>query len=330
MVRSLMLLSGILLLLATTAVHAAPRPLTATFLQFQSWMIERLGEKDWKTELDAMRKSGIDTIVLQWLKYDQTRFYPIQAPGLDPVETILSYADHHNMKVMLGLSFETSWWSAADDPVFLRGVADRTLAFAAKVHRRYGKHRSFSGWYVPYEVGDTDYDDEEIAALQVFFRRIARGCHELAGRAVPVATSIFFSGKLPPEAVSLNYGKLLKGSELDIIIVQDGVGTNHWEGKVKEKVRPYLAQLAQVIRAAGAHPWVAIEIFAIGKDAAPKQGIPLPAPGSRIAEQLGVASPLFERSMMFDFFHYMSPSRGEAQGALQKWFAEHAERLNEK
>jgi hypothetical protein len=24
---------------------------------------------------------------------------------------------------------------------------------------------------------------------------------------------------------------------------------------------------------------------------------------------------------MFDFFHYMSPLRGEAQAALQRWFA---------
>src|SRR5712692_4509884 len=256
MFRSWMLRSGTLLLLAMPAVHAAPRPLTATFLQFQSWMLDRLEEKDWKMELDAMKKSGIDTIVFQWLKYDQTRFYPVHAPKLDPVETILTYADQHGMKVMLGLSFETSWWSADDDPVFLRGVADRTVSFAAKVHRRYGNHRSFAGWYIPYEVGDTDYDGEEIAALRIFFRQIARGCRKLTGQHVPVAASIFFSGKLPPEAVSLIYGDLLKGSELDIVIVQDGVGTNHWEGKVNEKVRPYLAQLAQAIRRAGAHPWV--------------------------------------------------------------------------
>ena len=45
------------------------------------------------------------------------------------------------------------------------------------------------------------------------------------------------------------------------------------------------------------------------------------APGSRVAEQLEVATPLFERGVMFDFFHYMSPLRGEAQAALQRWFA---------
>jgi hypothetical protein len=316
--------SGILLLLATPAAKAAQRPLSATFLQLQSWMLDGLAAKDWKAELDAMQKSGIDTIVIQWLKYDQTRFYPVHAPRLDVVETILSYADRHDMKVILGLSFDSSWWSAADAPAFLGGIANRTVAFAAKVNRRYGSHPSFAGWYIPYELGDRDYDDEEVAALRSALRRIARGCRKLTGRRLPVAISIFFFGRLPPEAVSEIYGGLLKGSEIDVVIVQDGVGTNHWEGKVKEKAGPYLADLARAIRQAGAHPWVGIEIFATAPGAgvgAGREAPRLPAPGSRVAEQLEVATPLFERGVMFDFFHYMSPLRGEAQAALQRWFA---------
>jgi hypothetical protein len=115
---------------------------------------------------------------------------------------------------------------------------------------------------------------------------------------------------------------LLTGSEIDVVIVQDGVGTNQREGKVKEKAGPYLVQLARAIRQAGAHPWVGIEIFATSSAAGPGRDAPrLPAPGSRVAEQLEVAAPLFERSVMFDFFHYMSPLRGEPQAALQRWFA---------
>ncbi len=322
MLRRWMFRSGILLLLATPAAMAAERPLSATFLQFQSWMLDGLAEKDWQAELDAMRKSGIDTIVIQWLKYDQTRFYPVHAPRLDAVETILSYADRHDMKVILGLSFDSSWWSAADGPAFLGGIATRTLAFATKLNRRYGSHPSFSGWYIPYELGDRDYDDEEIATFRSVLRRVARGCHKLTGRHLPVAVSIFFSGKLPPEAVSGIYRGLLTGSEIDVVIVQDGVGTNHWEGKVKEKAGPYLAHLSRAIRQAGAHPWVGIEIFATSPAAAAGRDAPrLPAPGSRVAEQLEVAAPMFERSVMFDFFHYMSPLRGEPQAALQRWFA---------
>jgi hypothetical protein len=319
--RRWMIRCGTLLLVATPAAKAAQRPLSATFLQFQSWMLEGLAEKDWQAELDAMQKSGIDTIVIQWLKYDQTRFYPAHAPRLDAVETILSYADRHRMQVILGLSFDSSWWSADDDPAFLEGIAARTLAFAAKVARRYGSHQSFAGWYIPYELGDRDYDDEEVAALRSALRRVARGCHKLTGRHLPVAASIFFSGKLPPEAVSGIYRDLIKGSEIDIVIVQDGVGTNQWEGKVKEKAGPYLTQLARAIRQAGAHPWVGIEIFATSSAAGGREAPRLPAPGTRIAEQLEVASPLFERSVMFDFFHYMSPLRGEPQAALQRWLA---------
>jgi hypothetical protein len=102
MLQRWLMRSGILLLLATPAAKAAQRPLSATFLQLQSWMLDGLAAKDWQAELDAMQKSGIDTIVIQWLKYDQTRFYPVHAPRLDVVETILSYADRHDMKDIFG------------------------------------------------------------------------------------------------------------------------------------------------------------------------------------------------------------------------------------
>jgi hypothetical protein len=205
-------------------------------------MLDGLAAKDWKAELDAMQKSGIDTIVIQWLKYDQTRFYPVHAPRLDVVETILSYADRHDMKVIL---FHTS------------------------------------------------------SATGITTTRRSR----------PFA---------PPSGASREAAEAYRPAS------SGGVGTNHWEGKVKEKAGPYLTDLARAIRQAGAHPWVGIEIFATAPGAgvgAGREAPRLPAPGSRVAEQLEVATPLFERGVMFDFFHYMSPLRGEAQAALQRWFA---------
>src|SRR4051794_12713774 len=82
--------------------------ISGTFIQYQSWMMG-IDEKKWGLELDAMKGAGINTIVIQWLKSDHNRFYPIHVQGNDPTEIILRYANKNGMKVYLGLQFEKTW-----------------------------------------------------------------------------------------------------------------------------------------------------------------------------------------------------------------------------
>ena len=66
------------------------------------------------------------------------------------------------MKVFLGLQFDKSWWANWDDADYLLALARKSTAFGRNIFKRYKNHPSFSGWYIPFEMSDTDFEDDEI------------------------------------------------------------------------------------------------------------------------------------------------------------------------
>jgi len=226
---------------------------------------------------------------------------------------ILDYADRHEMEVYLGLSFESAWWKQWDDRDFLKKTTRSVKAFAPKVWKRYKKHRSFSGWYIPYELADYDLDDDEISQLRTFYRNISRRCKKLSKRRnLPVVLSVFFSGSTPPKIVYKIYGELLKGTKIDVLMIQDGVGARNWFGEIKEKVLPYLEAFRGAAKKNGAETWAVLENFTLSQSNSGEiQRIPTDI--ERFVDQINLEAPVADRLLMFDFFHYMSPPRGIMQ-----------------
>lgn len=337
---------------------AAPQPNSAkrhlgvsgTFIQYQSWMLQ-LDAPRWQAELDAMARTGIETIVIQWLKSEQTRFFPVHAPGNDPTEMILTYADAHGMQVHLGGLFEKEWWTQWDDQEFLRNTAKKNEVFAAQVYRRYGKHKSFAGWYIPYEMGDIDFDAEDNKALNVFLKQYTSGLRKTTHNKIPISISVFFQGQTTPATwVERNYSQILNQSGVDLILVQDGVGAHNWnvsegslapsrkQGKnkpnlkdrsihlpVREKLVAFFNAYQNAARKNHIRVWGVLETFSTARDKDVASGGParVPAEISRIKQQLQFhALQKMERTFSFDFFHYMSPLRGGAQKKLYEEYLE--------
>ncbi len=315
--RKLFLVLTILFSLSARAADPL-EPISGTFIQFQDWMLT-MDQKIWDSELDGAREIGIDTIVLQWVKYDRHRFYPANAPGNDPTEYILKYADKHKMKVFVGTTFDSAWWKEWDDNEYLAKTARMNNVFAKKLWDRYGKHASFAGWYLPQELSDQDFDDEEIAQFRTFFSSMSTACKRLSNN-LPVMMSAFFARKVPVASVEKIYSKFLPGIGIDILAIQDGVGANNWEAGVENLAGPYLRGLVRTAWRSQVKPWVTIEVFTTTKDNAGKATGRAPATPEQIREQLLVSGPLSDKLLMFDFFHYMSPKRGEPHKLLYEWY----------
>ncbi len=290
--------------------------LSGTFIQYQSWMLQ-LDPNKWTHELDSMKNIGIHTIIIQWLKSDQTRFYPIHALGNDPTEIILSYADKNNIKVILGLEYSRDWWTKWDDESFLSAIVKKNIQFGKNILLRYQHHPSFSGWYIPYEMSDADFDETEIKNLHTFLKDFSSGVKKLSKKKYSISLSTFFSNKIPPAAVQENYMKILYKSGIDILLVQDGVGTNSWNSQIADKVTPYIAAYRTAAINNKIHVWNIVESFTTLKDASGNNTGRAPTDINRLKEQLKVlSSTVPEKILTFDFFHYMSPHRGEAQKQL--------------
>lgn len=296
------------LLFSTLSAAETARPtglrIEGTFIQYQEWMT-RMSREEWKRELDAARDAGMRTLIVQWLRHGDRKYL---GGSLDLTSVLMEYADLNGMRVFVGLAADEGWWRGWNDPDYLRRAGDTCVQTAAEAWKRYGKHRSFAGWYLPHELWDIPFTPEQIARLRGFYRRMSDECKRLSD-GKPVAIAPFFTGLMQPKRVAEHYGRLLEGAGVDIVMLQDGVGARGWDAQVEEKLPPYFAAFREACLAAGVELWSDLECF----QKAPEGGMTLfePARIERVLEQLAVAGPYVRRVVTFDWFHYMSPSRGE-------------------
>lgn len=303
---------GISILASTASGTAATESglrLDGTFIQYQPWMME-LDADAWQRELEAMQRAGLRTIVIQWLAHNDRTFIPQQADAVDPTEIILSFADRHGMEVVLGLYMDDDWWQWFPAGGLPERLVRRTRTIAEQAWSRYGRHGSFAGWYIPPEPADT-LGPEAIPALKAFFRETSGLCRKLSG-GKPVGFSPYLTGQLQAELVENHYADVLTDSGIDILMLQDGVGARNWDEVVHSRVVPLFRAMRDACLAAGVELWADVEIFH-NQSGDPNRPRFLPSNTRRLAMQLAAENPFATRLIAFDFFHYMSPHRGERQ-----------------
>lgn len=305
------ILCATLLLGRAMAAEAPPR-LAGGFIQLQGWM-NKLTPEDWRREIDAMHRLGMTTIVIQYLQYNDVSLIPEDPTAVDPTGTILKLADDRGMTVFLGTAAEDGWWKWDAD--YLRGALERRRALTRKIVDRYGSHRSFAGWYFTEEASGF-MSPEKTRQLRDYFRALSDHCKAL--REQPVAFAPFFSDLTPLEEMRRIYSELLDGAGIDIMMVQDGVGARGWDDALEAKVPPFFAMFRDVCRQTGVRLWCDLESFE-REDPEKEFGF-IPTEIERLERQLKAVAPYVEQIVTFDFFHYLSPYRGERQRALYEGY----------
>ncbi|MEJ5250278.1 MAG: DUF4434 domain-containing protein [Chthonomonadetes bacterium] len=284
-----------------------------TFLQFW-WSMREVDEAQWEREIAAMHTAGMRTIILQWMQADGKNLF--EPP--DPFPHLLNIAHGQKMRVVFGLRHDGRWWREWGNAEYLREEARESIALAREVHRRYGKHPAFAGFYVPYEIWDGSFTEAQTAQIAELLRTIGQACRQIApGK--PVLVAPFFAGLIPPERFEQLWLSLLKDKPVDVVALQDGVGARGWDDEIEKRVPPYFSAMQRACRQRGVKLWCDLECFRLTNNN-PSRPAFAPAPAERIVQQLKAVSPYVERVVTFDFYHYMSPHRGEAQRALYEGY----------
>lgn len=291
---------------ASPAVPATAR-LTGGFIQIQGWMVG-LSPEDWQRELTALRDAGLDTIIVQYLRYNDSSYLPRDAENPDPVGHILDFADDHGLTVFLGTQADDGWWNW--DEAYLERSLHERKALTRQIHERYGAHPSFGGWYFTEECSG-GLTPERVALLRDYFRAQSDHCKGL--RDLPVALAPYFSQLTPLESMRTIYRDLLDGAGIDILMLQDGVGARGWDEDLEERVVPFFQMFAEVCRERGVTLWSDLESFRLEPGSRRRF---VPADIDRVGRQIAAEAPYVATIVTFDFFHYMSPHRGEAQRRL--------------
>jgi hypothetical protein len=233
-------LAFFLLALACAPAESADGPCARPALR-GSFVQPALGDrwtlKQWQNEFEYMRRGGLDEMLIQWTadSKENTTIFPSTLAGYkqntqhDVVERALNTADASGARVYLGLQINDDWWTnyIGDGP-WLKNEAKIATALADDLWKRYRRHPSLAGWYLPFEVDNVETSSPQWDNLVAFYRTVGHHLHTLTpGK--PVAISPFYNTQEGPTSSQWQtmWEYVLKRSPIDVLALQDGVGAGH-------------------------------------------------------------------------------------------------------
>lgn len=220
----------------------------------------------------------------------------------DSLGELLKAADELNMDVFLGLALNPAYWSGEFDPKKQSEMNQRILT---ELFNLYGSRKSLAGWYLPEEIDDRSFSSPSRKdSIKTYLKSMATYAKFLTRK--PVMISPYFGINPDGEAYAVWWDNVLSEVKIDIIAMQDGVGTRR---TTVEESAAVMKALKPVMDKHGVEFWLNAEVFdqihGWPVDSGSWQAVP--AEYSRVARQLELQSPFVEKVIIFDFPSYMSP-----------------------
>ena len=215
----------------------------------------------WQTDLDQLQALDLRLLVLNGPFIGET-----PPPGTpDPMEAFFNEADRRRLAIYVDTLSAPNWWTLADPAPEIARARTRIESLT----RRYVKHPSFTGWYIPYELYVMwDAPAELIAAL---FRDISAACKR-ATPDKPVMISPFFvldqagylgSFRWASHAEYQHFwSELLPQTQVDIVALQDS--GEHLSCYTLDERRPFFAAMKAACASAHKQFWINIELGELG------------------------------------------------------------------
>ena len=282
----------------------------------------------WQAELGAMKTVGMDTVVVNYVAYDNFYYYPTSVPGgqpfaIDSIENIMDAADHHGMSVFLGLHMEPEQFTSAT--FNLPANLAQGQAEVSELWTRYGSHASLAGWYMPQEFSDymAFHQPQLRDDIISYTRALTDQAHASSG--LPMMISPYF-GQNPNAAAYANWWNTtgLPETAVDIVAMQDGVGTHR---TTIAQSRTVFQALESVMANHGVQFWANNESFdqTHGWPVDNQPWAAQPVGIDNFVAQIESTNPLVEKSITFEFSHYMSPQGSAAMNTLYQQYSAYYE-----
>lgn len=186
--------------------------ITGTFLDEISHDIphQNWGMKEWDQDFRNMKAIGIDTVILIRSGYRKFVTYPSEyllkkgcyCPSVDLVEMFLTLAERYGMKFYFGLYDSGRYWDTGD----LSWEIEDNKYVIDEVWQRYGRHKSFGGWYISGEISRATK-----GAIKAF-HAMGKQCKDVSG-GLPTFISPWIDGK---KAVMASSGSLTRSDAVSV------------------------------------------------------------------------------------------------------------------
>ncbi len=272
-------------------------PITGTFIDEITYDIPSSNwtRRQWKRDLDHMRKIGIDTLIFIRGGFYGKTIYPSRyfhtEDNDDFAGFILEEAAKHKMKAYMGLYISTLDWNGGD----AQGEVEHNRHFINEVYDRYNDIPSFAGWYIPQEASKNELNITEV------MKGLSYLCKE-KDPTMPVLISPYFNTYVTGGDFTVSqhleewhdiFSKC--SQQIDICAFQDGSAPI-------ESMRDYFRATKRLCDEFGMVHWVNTETFE--RDV---RRMYYPIPFDLLRKKLDQHKEYAEKIITFEYSHFLSP-----------------------
>lgn len=276
----------------------------------------------WDRLLRDWRALGLESLVLQWSRYDEVDFYSGKTESYSALlDRIFRAARAHDIQLTLGLKYDPAFWERIDGSVAHRAVyfeqrrMEREQLLEELAH--YSKHPNFAGWYLPDEIDDLNWRGSVRRAQLIAYLKTAR---QQIGRHSPhpVSISSFANGDLPADNWAAFWQEVLGQSGIDQLYFQDGLGVGKLE---PAEVTLYLESMTQMPFAAAGNLTVITELLEPDE----QEGFRATS-WSRLRQNMRLPAQLDLKAVAFAFHPYLNPREDKATAQLYRDYSKARQR----
>jgi hypothetical protein len=288
------------------------KTLTGSFVDFtgkSNW--SRL---KWESQFQEMKEIGMNTAIIQFISYNDTTWFKsgndfTKTKIPDALPTLFAAANKKKMNIIMGLYFDEEYWKNQTNVEWLRLHADRCISIAEELNAQFGKNPAFKGWYIPHEPEPNAYHSKDLTTSlkDNLIDRISDRLHSYDAK--PVSIAAFFNSELTSTTQLKDFMTELCKSNLQIIMLQDGIGVNHVS---LEKVGDYYNAadrgLYEYTNYKGEF-WTDLETFSF----APQGPVTIDRIKMQLKSEFSV--PHLTKAVTFQYYQDMCPGHGGTSAA---------------
>ncbi len=280
---------------------------------FQPSLVVNWTNTAFSAEYDAMKAVAMNHVIWQWTVDSKTQqaYYPTVLPGFSPISShdlvgiSLKEAKKKGLKVWLGLDWNADWYQHyANDEKWLTSEVSLNKSIVQELWQQYGKNytTTIAGFYLPMEVDNVNFQGvEQQKRMARAYKEIAEAIHSTTAK--PVMIAPYFNQTRGQDAFhyAAMWGDILKVAPIDVIALQDGIGSGHASVSTIGKWLAALGTKIKEVRPA-TQLWSDLETFTPGF---------APAPIDRVISQIHAERNYVTKFTSFSFSHYDSPNNGQ-------------------